>query len=49
MGNEAVVVHNHYRGLVSNGDVQRYWSLRPAEATRKIVAMSTSWQGGSLL
>ena len=40
MGNDAVVVHNHYKGLVSNGDVQRYWNLRPSQdAAEKIVAM----------
>jgi hypothetical protein len=43
MGNDAVVVHNHYKGLVSNGDVQRYWSLRPAaDAAGKIVAMKAA-------
>ena len=40
MGNDAVVVHNHYQGLVSNGDVKRFWNLRPAaDAAGKIVAM----------
>jgi integrase len=40
MGNSAIVVHNHYKGLVSNGDVQRFWNLRPAvDAAEKIVAM----------
>ena len=39
MGNSAIVVHNHYKGLVTNGDVERYWNLRPAEAAGKIVPM----------
>lgn len=43
MGNSAVVVHNHYKGLVSNGDIQRFWSLRPADdAGEKIVAISAT-------
>jgi integrase len=43
MGNSPVMVHNHYKGLVSNGDVKTYWSLRPAGgATDKIVAMSAT-------
>jgi integrase len=43
MGNSAVVVHNHYKGLVTNGDVQRYWSLRPADdAAEKIVPMKAA-------
>lgn len=40
MGNDPVVVHQSYKALVSNGDVQRYWDLRPAGAdASKIVAM----------
>jgi integrase len=40
MGNSATILHNYYKGLVTNGDVQRYWSLRPASDTaEKIVAM----------
>jgi hypothetical protein len=40
MGNSPGIVHNHYKGLVVNGDVQRFWSLRPAaDAKDKIVAM----------
>lgn len=43
MGNSAIMVHNHYKGLVSHGDVQRYWSLRPdADAAEKIVAMKAA-------
>ena len=43
MGNSPVVVHNHYKGLVTNGDVQAYWSLRPAgDAAQKVVAMKTA-------
>jgi len=32
MGNSPVMVHNHYKGLVTNGDVERFWNLRPAGA-----------------
>ncbi len=43
MGNSPVVVHNHYKGLVSNGDVKTYWSLRPADdAAQKVIAMKTA-------
>ncbi len=42
MGNDPVVVHQSYKALVSNGDIQRYWSLRPAtDAAEKIVAIGT--------
>jgi integrase len=37
MGNSAVIVHNHYKGLVSNSDVERYWALRPSD-TANVVA-----------
>jgi integrase len=41
MGNSPVVLHNSYKGLVTNGDVQRYWSLRPAaDANEKIAALN---------
>lgn len=40
MGNDPVVVHQSYKALVSNGDVERYWNLLPAADTDgKIVAM----------
>ena len=40
MGNAPDVVHRFYKGLVSNGDVARYWNLRPeADETGKIVPM----------
>ncbi len=43
MGNSAIVVHNHYKGLVTNGDVQRFWDLRPAaDAAEKIVPMAVN-------
>jgi integrase len=43
MGNDPVVVHQSYKALVSNGDVERYWKLRPAAgADEKIVAMKAA-------
>jgi integrase len=43
MGNSAVIVHNHYKGLVTNGDVSRFWNLRPAGADAgKIVPMQAT-------
>jgi hypothetical protein len=36
-------VHRFYKGLVSNGDVARYWSLRPAASEAgKIVVLKTA-------
>jgi len=45
MGNDPVVVHQSYKALVSNGDVQRFWDLRPAEAAGKIVVMKAVANG----
>jgi integrase len=43
MGNAPDVVHRFYKGLVSNGDVARYWSLRPAASEAgKIVVLKTA-------
>jgi hypothetical protein len=43
MGNSAIVVHNHYKGLVTNGDVSRFWALRPAaDVAGKIVPMKAA-------
>lgn len=44
MGNDPVMVHNHYKGLVTNGDVERFWNLRPAgaDAADKIVPMKAA-------
>jgi integrase len=40
MGNSPDIVHRYYKGLVSNGDVERFWKLRPAkDAADKIVVM----------
>jgi len=40
MGNSPVVVHNHYKGLVSNGDVQRYRSLRPSAEADEVTVLT---------
>lgn len=47
MGNSATMVHNHYKGLVSNSDVQRFWDLRPAgdDVAGKIVSMKIAVNG----
>jgi site-specific recombinase XerD len=37
MGNDPVVVHQSYKALVSNGDVERYWSLRPATSDNVVL------------
>ena len=43
MGNSPVMVHNHYKGLVTNGDVTRFWELRPAaDSAGKIVAFAVN-------
>jgi len=39
-GYSPVVVHNHYKGLVSNGDVQRYGSLRPSIDADKVAVLT---------
>ena len=41
MGNSPVIVHNHYKGLVGNGEVAKFWALRPAtDVAEKIVPMA---------
>jgi hypothetical protein len=35
MGNSPAVVHNHYKGLVGNGEVAKFWELRPPHAVKE--------------
>lgn len=42
MGNSPEIVHNHYKGLVVNGDVERYWKLKPSKAEGKITVFKSA-------